>query len=441
MSLRNAILVQRCWSVVLKLAGILFPGWVYQLPERPRPTGEFPVGVTDLLFTTDDNNKAIARIWYPAIDTHSLSRRPLLKPGEYRALQQENSKSVTIPGAVLRAMVKHKTWAFEDAKLAVPKEGTLPVVVFSHGLGMQCDSNSVLCEHLASQGFIVLSVAQPHSAGYVCFDDGSVTLLDPALIATFHQGELISRVQQVLSASSVTEREQATRSWSDYPAQISLQETWIARCQACLSHLLDHPHKGITGAIAAAGDFSALIAAGMSFGGSVSCALAHRDIRFCAAVNLDGGQIGLELMNKDIRVPTLVLHSTQIGFASLGTFNDFHYQSYARAGTTDKVFRAYIRGAAHNDFTDLTLTRGTLRRAAYMLGNSPPYDFHNPVNQLCGAFCKAVIHQPEDVSGFAKQATAFAADFPCVEWVNTEHVGELNKSTQTAQLSNGVSHG
>ena len=64
-------------------------------------------------------------------------------------------------------------------KFWYPKEeGSYPLVVFSHGAFGVIDSNYSTCAELASNGYVVASIAHPYHAMYVKDVNGKVTIVD-----------------------------------------------------------------------------------------------------------------------------------------------------------------------------------------------------------------------------------------------------------------------
>jgi len=102
-------------------------------------------------------------------------------------------------------------------------------------------------------------------------------------------------------------------------------------------------------------DMTKISSIGMSLGGSAAALAAHRDGRIAAAINLDGPQLGTELLDAQIRVPTLVLHSDAVATKGGGAITDSAYEPRRQLGESGKVHRWIIEGSGHLDFSDLTL--------------------------------------------------------------------------------------
>ncbi|MBN1504344.1 MAG: hypothetical protein JW952_04700, partial [Candidatus Eisenbacteria bacterium] len=64
-----------------------------------------------------------------------------------------------------------KTNASRDVPVS-SKEGEYPVLIFSHGWGEHYSQNTILMEELASQGYIVFSIAHHYECKFSSFPDG-----------------------------------------------------------------------------------------------------------------------------------------------------------------------------------------------------------------------------------------------------------------------------
>lgn len=111
------------------LPAILFPQY-----KEPKVTGSYSVAIEE--YTWVDDNR---------IETYSDT-------GENRA--------VTV-----------KFWYPE-------KEGSYPLVIFSHGATGVIDSNYSTCKELASNGYVVAAIAHPYQAMFVKDVNGKITTID-----------------------------------------------------------------------------------------------------------------------------------------------------------------------------------------------------------------------------------------------------------------------
>ncbi len=80
-----------------------------------------------------------------------------------------------------RGVVSH---SYEQAEISSAEE-RFPLLVFSHGGRGFLGSNMVQMEHLASHGYIVVSVTHPYVSSAVVFDDGELISFDAQLQSAF----------------------------------------------------------------------------------------------------------------------------------------------------------------------------------------------------------------------------------------------------------------
>jgi dienelactone hydrolase len=152
--------------------------------------------------------------------------------------------------------------AYESAPAA---SGRFPVVVFTHGGGIQVLFYSALLEDLASHGYVVAAVEHPYDADLIFMSDGRV-------------------IEQ--------------RGWGDDATRTPAQKTEFHRARHAAgaentSFVLDQLAKldrgEIRSPLAGRLDLAHVAAAGHSYGGKASIASCGRDPRWTACVNLDGG--------------------------------------------------------------------------------------------------------------------------------------------------------
>ncbi|WP_160050546.1 MULTISPECIES: acetylhydrolase [unclassified Nocardiopsis] len=167
------------------LAGVLLlplaaPGTAAAAPAAafrvllPAPTGEHPVGTTDLHLvdgTREDvwaggPRELMVTLWYPA-RAGAGRRAPYLTGAESEFIVRANG--LDLPPDVLHRGVR------AHARLDVPPARTregFPLVVLSPGAGHNRTWFTSLAEDLASHGFVVAAVDHAHEASPVEFPDG-----------------------------------------------------------------------------------------------------------------------------------------------------------------------------------------------------------------------------------------------------------------------------
>ncbi len=135
----------------------------------PAPAGQHQVGHRFFTLTdasrgephTEDPDDARfigVQAWYPAvIDDPADYERPVYIDEETAA---QLEKVQGIPSWV---PLGTDAFAFEDAPILA---GGLPVLIFNHGYASFATQNSVFAEHLASRGYLVLSIEHPYESLY-----------------------------------------------------------------------------------------------------------------------------------------------------------------------------------------------------------------------------------------------------------------------------------
>lgn len=138
-----------------------------KLTALPKPTGVFQIGRTHLNFI-DENRvdpSPLAEgkkrdvpiiIWYPIDDSGTSSPLKFMKRRDLDSAKKFMVYQV-IPDEVCDVL----TNSYEDV-LMTDKIRKLPVLIYNHGLTATMELNTTLMEHVASHGYIVVSVGHPY---------------------------------------------------------------------------------------------------------------------------------------------------------------------------------------------------------------------------------------------------------------------------------------
>jgi predicted dienelactone hydrolase len=241
--------------------------------------------------------------------------------------------------------------------------------------------STILMEHLASHGYVVLSLGHPFESGGHVLSDGTVVPLSPAFqgeLATFYRPEALASYL----APTLEERRRAV------PGTLrAVRGTWPGR----LAHtwaddalfVVDCIEDGLAPANAAflkdSSDFARLGYFGMSYGGHVAALCSLKDPRTKAGANLDGGFFSADVIGREIGVPFLsftgdYLNAQSSPNAASDNLNA-HELAYARWDGTppsQPVHRFRLRGSLHGDFTDLpVLLAGAMRIPGFLSDLDP----------------------------------------------------------------------
>ncbi len=141
---------------------------VFRLPE---PTGPYAVGTFEYSITDesrkeryspDRNRELYVEVWYPA-DESAAGNFPV------RTLFHELYEGRYTGQSLFFGYFKHvPTHSHVQAPVAALADGPFPVLLFNHALDFGFTSqNQLLMEHLASHGYVVLSIAHPYQSAKV----------------------------------------------------------------------------------------------------------------------------------------------------------------------------------------------------------------------------------------------------------------------------------
>ena len=153
-----------------------------KLTALPKPTGIFQIGRTHLNFI-DENRvdpSPLAEgkkrdipilIWYPIDDSGTSSPLKLIKQRDLDSAKKF-VKFQSLPNEICNIL----TNSYEDAPIT-NKVRKLLVLIYNHGLTGFLESSTILMEHMASHGYIVVSVGHPYD-GVASYPDGRSIPMD-----------------------------------------------------------------------------------------------------------------------------------------------------------------------------------------------------------------------------------------------------------------------
>jgi dienelactone hydrolase len=144
--------------------------------DLPNPTGPSAVGGESFHWTDvsrgedmtegkDGLRELMVHIWYPAEPTSGTSVAPYVPNLELGKARLDASQY-----NVLRLV---RTHTLVNARLSL-SQSRYPVIIFSHGNGMNGFLYTAITEDLASHGYVVAAVDHPYEAIFTVFPDGRV---------------------------------------------------------------------------------------------------------------------------------------------------------------------------------------------------------------------------------------------------------------------------
>ena len=217
--------------------------------DFPQLTGAYPVGINNYTFKDEKRNRTLqVSLWYPA---EGEKHGPITPSYAFKRTTKKGLRIAYLkkfkPFPDLRVFDNIYTSAVPDAPISQLQK-TYPLIIFSHGYGMEHVEYLAMCEELASHGYIVAGINHP----------------DPS--------------------------EGLIKSYSSLPKFLIEYETpaWINDTQFVLAQLEQLNEKKSSDMLYQKLDFSNIGIFGHSLGGSVAAHMCRIDDRCKAGMNLDG---------------------------------------------------------------------------------------------------------------------------------------------------------
>ena len=360
----------------------------------PALEGPFKVGVMQFDLTDPKGVAAYAPVpqrgrrlnvwaWYPATPSAGSAPKRYMTPQETEVLPAAMNALFQRGPDAQRYLGETTTCSVAGAT-PDPAAGPCPVLVFTHGGVAHVLQNTALMEHLASHGYVVLSVAHPCESGGIVHADGSTAVAPIELTMDLAQALMHPDMLSYLVGDNATTRLQLASRSVD-----RARSTWLPRLlnvwaedlmfvvDALASGDVPDPVKALAGQC----DTGRLGYFGMSYGGAVSLRACQLDPRAKAGVNMDGAMWTWDDFDSPCRTAFLALHSDPglfvpilgalgIDAATLNggldehtpLFSDVNFEPIRAAGLRPDIHRYAIRGIGHHGFTDnLLLYRGEHR--------------------------------------------------------------------------------
>ena len=352
--------------------------------EGPHAVGTVEFEVTDSLRSAQyapeptSHRRIYVRGWYPVTEAGTTDPRPYFTPSEATVLPGQLLPALQQPADALRGCAALLSNSHQDAP---PASGRYPVIGFNHGYTSYPAQQSALFEHLAANGYVVVSVGHPYESGGLVYPNGDALTMSPKIMDDMLRYAGATESMTVHYPPSLAEALDA------FPAYLrtlrttslgQLAQVWQSDVQFVLDRLEAMDVPASAAGVAAAVDHDSRGYMGMSYGGYIAGMLAQGDRRAKAAINLDGGYWTAELIDADLRTPFLMLNSDPtVVMASMpseidvyrGSYGpdaptpgDLGYERLATAGLRDDIHRIMIPGIQHvaiSDFPEILGAPGT----------------------------------------------------------------------------------
>jgi predicted dienelactone hydrolase len=340
------------------------------ITELPAPSGDYIVGTTS--FTVIDQSREETRtdnmkdkrelffeVWYPAMDFANDQTSP---QSLWKELYSGELDRVSFFLGYLRGIPTH---SYPDAPPL--SDNKYPLILFNHGLQMFTSQNTLLMEHLASNGYIVVSIAHPYESLRVNLPNAG-TVLPEFITSAEKWNEAMRWIEKtsnpILAArdsiKSITSKEVRARIMLNAIKNSEMNQMvseWTKDNRFVLDLLLLPNEKDYF--FSKMVDTTRIGVMGMSIGGATAAEFCKTDNRIMAGINVDGLQYGTSNYDS-LNVPFMMIYSDD-GFGT----NDF-----LQLSSKADYHEYHFLNSKHADFTDLPLVWPILRMYG-QLGDIP----------------------------------------------------------------------
>lgn len=324
--------------------------------DLPSPKGKYQVG-TQLFSFTDYSRKEIyansniqrmlpVQVWYPTEEKFCRDKEPELY------MEKESCKNfekvLGIP-YLLRHLASVKTNSYKEVPIS-NQESQYRVIVFSHGYTGLIKQNTAQMETLASNGYIVFSIAHTYEAADSRFPDGvSIPFSEEQTNKLDDDWDKYSYLEGASNyeyyKQTLDEKGKVFESlnvWRDDTIFVAnqIEKLNTGEILSQFKDKLDINNMGVFG---------------HSFGGATAGQVCAADKRFKAGINMDGSPF---LIYHNLSQPFMLMTTSESKNSLIDGYNP-----------KQKMLIVSVNNAEHNDFTDMTfLLPGVKRIGTDILG-------------------------------------------------------------------------
>ena len=277
-----------------------------------------------------ENRRLSVRLWYPAVYAPGCPPAPVFGDGETAAIL---GKLQGISGGEkLSSLYGEALWE------APAESGSFPLLIFSHGYSLFNTQNTIQCEALAGQGYIVAGIAHTGDCVEAVFPDETMRLSPVRYQQSQEEGvKIVQLYGEDLYAAGAGRLKQ----WFAGSVQNSYCDTWRGDVSFTLDQLEGMGKEGWP--LQARIDWERVGIFGMSYGGSTAFYTPHFDQRLKACVDLDGALFGGQAEMPALDIPAMLCGQRADILRDCGLPAD------------SKAVCIQFPDAEHGDFTNLPL--------------------------------------------------------------------------------------
>ncbi len=307
--------------------------------------------------SADNGRRLFVKIWYPA--DHKSSSKDRSRESLWQDLDRADvRKSLRWLTAYLQSV---PTSTVTGASFAAGVENP-QLLIYHHGMGSWASENTILMEHLASYGYVILSIQHlDQFAEYYALDEEvpetkkeRLKALMKRITPSMGRDEMAEVCLEISRSFSVFNRMVAT-SAKDTDYVLNNAPKLFAKIPSLEKGVLSVDRVGLLG---------------LSLGGAVATEFSKNDERCAAVVNMDGGIYGNRI-EEPVTVPYMMMYSEQNEGES----------DLALKNATAEVNDLTMPQTKHIDFHDAKLVM-PLYRWLGMLGKAPSREFLAKKNEL-----------------------------------------------------------
>jgi len=340
------ILLGAVFVAIGVLLALGLPVLTLPAPDGPHAVGSTSVSLIDesrdnaFFGAPDEKRDVYVQLWYPGVVAEG-GPVPRVKT-LWEELHRADLDLFTLFTRYLRGV---KTHSYEDIPLS-SAQPSYPVIVFSHAIVSFAEQNTLLMEHLASHGYVVVGISHTYASMRVISSTGTAVYpnLDRVNSASAEFDAMTAEVGRRIERAGSPE-ERASLQLEQYERATGLNELtaiWVDDLRFVLDQIARLP------AFDDRIDVDRVGLLGMSFGGGAITEFCKVDARCRAALNMDGGLFG-ERQREPLEVPYLSL------------IREGRSTDYLLLTSRSDYYEIEVEGTTHLDFTDDTVVLPILK--------------------------------------------------------------------------------